>query len=63
MLVTYSQEFRKLGYKKIGSGADSTVFAKEAGYVIKILMPEDPGSRAVEVFKKFYRILPATSRS
>jgi len=49
-----SQEFRKLGYKKIGSGADSTVFAKEAGYVIKILMPEDPGSRAVEVFKKFY---------
>ncbi len=49
-----SREFRKLGYSKIGSGADSTIWAKDASYAIKILMPEDEGSQAVEVFKKFY---------
>lgn len=49
-----SREFRKLGYSKIGSGADSTIWAKDDSHVIKILMPEDEGSQAVEVFKKFY---------
>ena len=54
-----SKEFRKLGYSKIGSGADSTIWAKDASHVIKILMPEDAGSRAVEVFKKFYEFCKA----
>jgi hypothetical protein len=54
-----SKEFRKLGYSKIGSGADSTIWAKDASHVIKILMPEDAGSRAVEVFKKFYEFCQA----
>lgn len=47
------QEFKRLGYRQIGSGADASVFAKDRGHVIKILMPEDAESRAVEVFKKF----------
>ena len=47
------QEFKRLGYRQIGSGADASVFAKDHAHVIKILMPDDPKSRAVEVFKKF----------
>lgn len=48
------KEFRRLGYKKIGSGADATVWAKDASHVIKILMPDEPTSTALAVFKKFY---------
>lgn len=47
-------DLSKLGYKKLGSGADATVWAKERGYVIKILMPEDPTSKAAQVFQRFY---------
>jgi hypothetical protein len=42
------------GYKKLGIGADSTVWAKDDSYVIKILMPDDPNSQAEKVFQKFY---------
>ena len=42
------------GYKKLGIGADSTVWAKDDSYVIKILMPDDPSSQAEKVFQKFY---------
>lgn len=49
-----AKEFRQLGYSQIGSGADATVWAKDDSYVIKILMPEDAGSRAEQIFRKFY---------
>jgi hypothetical protein len=49
-----AKEFRQLGYSQIGSGADATVWAKDGSHVIKILMPEDAGSRAEQIFRKFY---------
>ena len=49
-----AKEFRQLGYSQIGSGADATVWAKDSSYVIKILMPEDAGSRSEQIFRKFY---------
>ena len=49
-----AKEFRQLGYSQIGSGADATVWAKDSSHVIKILMPEDAGSRAEQIFRKFY---------
>ena len=45
---------KSLGYEHIGSGADARVWAKEASYVIKILMPDRPNGAAEHVFKKFY---------
>jgi hypothetical protein len=45
---------KSLGYEHIGSGADARVWAKEASYVIKILMPDKPNGAAEHVFKKFY---------
>ena len=42
------------GYKKLGIGADATVWSKDDNYVIKILMPDDPSSQAERVFQKFY---------
>lgn len=45
---------KSLGYEHIGSGADARVWAKEASYVIKILMPDKPTGAAEHVFKKFY---------
>lgn len=44
---------KQLGYKKIASGADSTVWTKDTGRVIKIIMPETPGQGAVKTFKRF----------
>jgi hypothetical protein len=38
----------------VGSGADATVWAKDDSHVIKILMPEDTGSKAEQIFRKFY---------
>ena len=49
-----AKEFRQLGYSQIGSGADATVWARDDSHVIKILMPEDVGSRAEQIFRKFY---------
>ena len=48
------REFKRLGYKKLGSGADSKVWAADNDYIIKILMPDEPMSRAGEIFRKFY---------
>jgi len=44
------------GYKKLGSGADATVWAKDEANVIKILMPADPADTvgATRTFMKFY---------
>ena len=53
------KEFKALGYKQIGSGADSTVWAKDQGHIIKILMPEDTNSQAERVFTKFYEFCEA----
>jgi hypothetical protein len=48
--------FKKHGYKKLGSGAEATVWAKDDESVIKIIMPEDRSSMdsAVKTFRKFY---------
>ena len=48
------KQLRAAGYQYVGSGADATVFAKDDSHVIKILMPEDMGTKAEEVFRKFY---------
>jgi hypothetical protein len=48
------RHFKKLGYKKLGTGADATVYAKDEKNVIKILMPEDPTAQAEKVFAKFH---------
>ena len=49
-----SNQLRAVGYSRVGSGADATVWAKDDSHVIKILMPEDAGSKAEQVFRKFY---------
>ena len=49
-----SNQLRAAGYHHVGSGADATVFAKDDSHVIKILMPEDAGSNAEQVFRRFY---------
>lgn len=47
---------RIAGYKLIGSGVDATVWAKKAGSVIKIIMPDDGmgSGTAGDTFMKFY---------
>lgn len=44
------------GYSKLGSGADATVWARDAETVIKIIMPDGPAARdaASRTFFKFY---------
>ena len=51
-----NKTFKESGYKKLGSGAEATVWAKDDSSVIKIIMPEDRSSMdsAVRTFKKFY---------
>lgn len=49
---------QKAGYKKLGSGADASVYAKDAGTVIKILMPETGKMAAAErTFLEFYNFV------
>ena len=48
------RQLKDAGYQYVGSGADATVFAKDDSHVIKILMPEVAGSKAEQVFRKFY---------
>lgn len=47
---------KKAGYKQLGSGADSTVWSKDEGSVIKIIMPEEGEAitTAANTFYKFY---------
>jgi len=47
-------QLKAAGYSNVGTGADSTVWAKDENYIIKILMPEDLGNKAEQVFRKFY---------
>ena len=51
---TIANQLKAAGYSNVGTGADSTVWAKDDSHVIKILMPEDAGSKAEQVFRKFY---------
>lgn len=44
----------RAGYKKLGSGVDATVWAKDEATVIKILMPDAAGNAATKAFMKFY---------
>lgn len=51
-----SNTLQKAGYKQLGSGADSTVWSKDEGSVIKIIMPEEGEdiTTAANTFYKFY---------
>ncbi len=51
-----STTLQKAGYKQLGSGADSTVWSKDEGSVIKIIMPEEGEAitAAANTFYKFY---------
>jgi len=49
-----TNQLKAAGYSNIGTGADSTVWAKDDSHIIKILMPEDLGTKAEQVFRKFY---------
>lgn len=48
---------KNAGYKRLGSGVDATVWMKDAGTVIKIIMPEEGEDRelAANIFYKFYQ--------
>jgi len=49
---------KNAGYKKIGSGADASVYIKDAGTVIKILMPESGNlGTAEKTFLEFYNFV------
>lgn len=47
------------GYKPLGKGADATVWMKDAGTVIKIIMPDEGEDRTVaaNIFYKFYEFV------
>ena len=51
---TIATQLKAAGYSNVGTGADSTVWAKDDSHIIKILMPEDLGTKAEQVFRKFY---------
>lgn len=50
------QTLTKAGYKQLGSGADATVWMKDKGTVIKIIMPSlvEDSTVAARIFHKFY---------
>ena len=50
-----ANQLKAAGYSNVGTGADSTVWAKDDSHIIKILMPEDLGTKAEQVFRKFYK--------
>lgn len=51
-----NRTFRKLGYKKLGAGADATVWAKDDDSVVKVIMPDDRETMngAAKTFYSFY---------
>jgi len=49
-----SDQLTAAGYSKVGSGVDSTVWAKDGSHIIKILMPDEVGNNAEQIFRKFY---------
>lgn len=57
-----SRVFTDLGYRKLGSGVDATVWAKKGSSdVIKIIMPSDSSrmDSAEKTFRKFYEFCQA----
>lgn len=54
-------KLKSLGYEKIGSGQDATVWAKDEASVIKILMPTDKPHQAENGFITFYNFCKANS--
>jgi hypothetical protein len=53
------QTLTKAGYKRLGTGADATVWSKDAGKVIKIIMPDEDVDRSesADIFYKFYEFV------
>lgn len=51
-----SKTFRSMGYKKLGEGADATVWAKDDDSVVKVIMPDDHETLqgAAKTFYTFY---------
>jgi hypothetical protein len=50
------QAMRRAGYRRVGSGADSVVYAKDAGTVIKLIVPqENDMAPADRVFMAWYQ--------
>ena len=48
---------RSLGYRRLGGGVESSVWSREAGQVIKIIMPDQTGpDTAMQTFRDFYRL-------
>lgn len=46
---------KKAGFKMLGQGADATVWTKDQGQIIKIIMPDDENiTSAAATFKAFY---------
>lgn len=54
--INIRRKLRGAGYKLLGSGADATVWAKDAGTVVKIIMPDDGqgAGSAGDTFMRFY---------
>lgn len=49
-------KLQQLGYKKLGAGIDATVWSKDDGHVIKIIMPSVDRETADNAFVFFYEI-------
>jgi hypothetical protein len=48
-------QLKQAGYRMLGKGADATVWTKDAGTVIKIIMPDlESADTAAKTFYKFY---------
>jgi len=50
---------KKAGYKMLGQGADATVWSKEQGQIVKIIMPDEESTDAAATFKAFYEFCRA----
>tara|TARA_R110000868_G_scaffold390290_3_gene659916 strand:- start:1741 stop:2766 length:1026 start_codon:yes stop_codon:yes gene_type:complete len=57
-------KLKSLGYEMLGSGIDASVWSKDAGSVIKIIMPTDvPGNPGDSAFMAFYEFCVAHKNS
>lgn len=57
-------KLQKLGYTPVGSGLDSTVWSRDAGSVIKIIMPHELSRAEGDAsFLTFYQFCAANKRS
>jgi len=61
ILEDLEHDLHRQGYKKLGHGADASVWTSSSEHVIKILMPEGKLSHAVRTFKKFYHFCQRNS--